>query len=174
VVPVLEIATRMPAVKLFVALKVTTLPLVDKEWIPAAELHAPLHAPKGAGMSVTSVSGELLPVEIVFVPVTTSAMTPASQTLTYTWLLSDAAVVYIRKRMVPGAYVAAGAQPATEVTANCVAAKLGVLSKEIEGARNEAVTGLTAILGASKTVSSGMMQLALLPTFGSLHLASFW
>ena len=82
VVPVPEMATLAPAVKLFAAAKVTTFPLAANEVIVATELHAAPQEPMGAGISVTNVSGELVPVEIVFVLVTTSAMVPASQMVT--------------------------------------------------------------------------------------------
>ena len=52
-----------------------------------------------------------------------------------------------------------------------MAAKFGVLSKEIEGERNDEVAGFTFMLAASKTVSKGMMQLVP-PTFGSEQLVS--
>ena len=82
VVPVPEIATLVPAVKLFTAEKVTMLVLVDNEVMVATELHAVPHEPKGAGMSVIKVSMEFAFVEIVFVVVTTSAIVPPSQMLT--------------------------------------------------------------------------------------------
>src|SRR5579864_9197273 len=51
----------------------------------------------GSGvMLVDSVSGVLLPVEFELVTVTTSAMVAASHKLTYTWLLSAAAVANMR------------------------------------------------------------------------------
>jgi hypothetical protein len=82
VVPVPETATLVPALKLFAAAKVTRLAPADSEVMVATELHVAPHAAKGAGMSVTKVSGELVPVEMLSVFVTTSAIVPASQILT--------------------------------------------------------------------------------------------
>ena len=97
-----EILTRVPAVKLFTAWKVTTLDVIDSEVIAAAELHPVTQFPNGASRSVFSVSGVLVPVAIVVVPVATSATAPASHMLTYTWLLSADAAVKMRKRVAPG------------------------------------------------------------------------
>jgi hypothetical protein len=80
-----EMATLVPGEKLLAAVKVTTVDATVNDVRDATELHDPEEqAPKGAGRSVTSVSGEFVPVEIVLVLVTTSAIAPASQILTYT------------------------------------------------------------------------------------------
>ena len=59
-------------------------------------------------------------------------LTPASQILTYTWLLSDAGAANIRKRVEPGvgAQMAGGTQDVTVGTAYCVAANFAGISKE--------------------------------------------
>ena len=80
--PVFEIATLVPAVKLLFPLKVTIPLVTEKEAMVATPGQDPVQAAKGAARLVTSVSGELVPVEIVLVAVTTSAIIPASQTLT--------------------------------------------------------------------------------------------
>ncbi len=99
-----EIATLVPGMKLLLAVNVATPEEIEYEVIVATVLQlAPEQVPRGAGRSVISVSGALLPpAEIVLVVVRTSAMVPASQMLTYTWLLSAAAAANIRNRVVPG------------------------------------------------------------------------
>ena len=81
-VPVFEIATLVPAVKLLFALKVTTPFVTEKDVKVATPGQDPVQAAKGAARLVTSVSGALVPIEMVLVAVTTSAIIPASQTLT--------------------------------------------------------------------------------------------
>ena len=97
-----EMLTRVPGMKLFTAWKVTTFEVIESDVIVATEVHPVMQFPKGAAKSVFSVSGVFVPVAIVVVLVATSATTPASQTLTYTWLLSAEGTVNMRKRVVPG------------------------------------------------------------------------
>ena len=51
---------------------------------------------------MTSLSSAFVPWFTVLVVVLTSAIAPASQILTYTWLLSAEAVANMRKRVVLG------------------------------------------------------------------------
>jgi hypothetical protein len=169
-----EIATRVPGAKLFVAVKVTTFEVIEKDVIVAAEQPTPVQGPSGAGMLEISVSGALFPpVEMVLVVVTTSAMAPASQMLTYTWLLSVAAVANIRNRVVPGAYVAAGAQDETGAMPYCEEANRGGANSgsENEGASKFDVGCFGVMLSASNTVSIGTMH-AVTPKFASEQLLS--
>jgi hypothetical protein len=166
-----EIDTLTPGMKLLTAWNVTTSEVMDSDVIVATELHvAAAQPPKGAMMSVIRLSGALLPpVEIVLVVVSISAIAPPSQILTYTWLLSVEAVVNIRKRVLPGAYVVAGTHEVTGGTAYWVPVNCGVLSSDNEGVGDSKDEGgvLTVMLRASNTVSMGMMQGADGPTFGS-------
>ena len=58
-----EIWTCWPSMKLFVVVwNVTTFEVIENEVIDAAKLQSvPEHAPKGAAMLITSVSGAFVP-----------------------------------------------------------------------------------------------------------------
>src|SRR5438309_7856451 len=60
---------RVPAVKLLFALKVTTPFVTEKDVKVATPGQDPVQAAKGAARLVTSVSGALVPIEIVLVAV---------------------------------------------------------------------------------------------------------
>ena len=85
----------------------------------------------------------------------------------------------MRKRVVPGAYVGAGAQGALGGTAYCVAEKGGELSSDndrecVDGeapGNNVEFAGFTVMLGASNTVRIGTMQ-GVAPTFLSEQMLS--
>src|ERR1700756_2321973 len=74
----LEILTRVPGMKLFTAVKVTTLEVIQSPGIGATDVHPVMQFPNGASRSVISVSGVFVPVAIVVVVVETSATAPAS------------------------------------------------------------------------------------------------
>src|ERR1700733_376456 len=63
----------------------------------------------------------------------------------------------MRKRVLPGAYVAAGTHEVAGVTAYCVPVNCGVLSRDSDGVGNSRDDGgvLTVMLRASNTVSIG-------------------
>lgn len=97
------IVTSCPATKLFAAWNVTTFEVIENPVMVATLPQvAPEQAAKGVERSVISVSGLLVPVEMVSLAVLTSAIEPASQMLTYTWLPSEAGVANIRNRVAPG------------------------------------------------------------------------
>src|SRR5579864_610667 len=118
-----ETETCSPGLKLLAAVNVT---IFDAIWYPLIAATTPQPAPEqlaGSGvMLVDSVSGMLLPMEFVLVTVTTSAMVAASHKLTYTWLLSAAAVTNIRKRVCRGLYGPEATHEFTTGTAYCVGA----------------------------------------------------
>ena len=168
---------RLPGTKLFTAWKVTTPELIENDVIVAMLLQLdPLQLPKGATMFVIRVSGVLLPepTEMELVVVLTSAIDPASHMLTYTRLLSEEDVVNIRKRVLPGEYVAAGAQEGTGGTAYCVGEYCGAVSRESDGAgANSVELGVFGVmLSASNTVRMGTMQGDVVPTLGSEQFGS--
>src|SRR3954452_24219285 len=87
-----------------------------------------------------------------------SAMAPASQMLTNTWLLSADAVANIRKRVEPGEYFVAGTQDADSATAYCPSTNGGDVSSDSSGANSDEDAVLIVRLCASNTVTIGMMH----------------
>ena len=147
---------------MFAAWNVTTLDVIENEVMLATAPHvAPVQAPGCGITSVISVSGWLFGrVLMLLLVVATSAIDPASQMLTYMWLLSSEAVVNMRNRVVPGTYVAAGMHEVTGGTAYCAGENCGVDSSDSDGVVDAGAEDgvLTVMLAASNTVSTGIMQ----------------
>jgi hypothetical protein len=101
------------------------------------------------------------------------AIAPASQILTYTWLLSAEAVANRRKRVDEGEYTGTGLQAVTSGTAYWPAANGGELKSESSGPKIEDEAARIVNVPASKIVTIGMMQDPV-PALGSEHGDCVW
>jgi hypothetical protein len=127
----------------------------------------------GASRSITSLSLWFVPCVTVLVVVVMDAIAPASQMLTYTRLLSAAAVANKRNRVDEGEYTGTGLQAVTSGTAYWPTANGGEVNSESSEPKIEDEADRIAKVPASKTVTIGMMQEPV-PAFGSEHGDCVW